>query len=185
MKSKLILSALVLCASSTVFANPNPIPKNAEGGAQMPPEMHQQRHIGRDLAMAMNKKHEFEVKGPVAQEYIELGKLQELNRHLAKDIIDVNIAMANQCGEVMPWKELVEKSAFRSYTSSRPHMPEHGPDKGYENCPKHELAKHNPHLDKNIQDGPKMEFGESLTSVAATLCRGLHPQTMPNFEMKN
>lgn len=53
----------------------------------------------------------------VSKEYVELGKLYNLNPDLAGIVIDVNIGMANQCGLTVPWQKLFEDYRFRNYSS--------------------------------------------------------------------
>ena len=203
MKSRLILSALILCASSTSFANPNPKPKNLDQGIPMPPEI-QQRHIDKDYAMAMNQKHKFDVKGSVAQEYIDIGKLLELNQQLAKDVIDANIAMANKCGEVMPWKKLVDQESFRRYTSTTFREPVTADwlrenfsrlkdvsidNPAYENVrlffyAQRVVTENTVALPEDLAveiQNPK----EALDILSESLCRDMYPPKSKNFRMEN
>lgn len=65
--------------------------------------------------VAANAKNE--PKTEVAREYVELRKLYSLSPALASTVLDVNMGMANQCGQTMSWQKLFEDTRYRNYAS--------------------------------------------------------------------
>lgn len=57
-------------------------------------------------------------KQSVAMEYIELGKLRQLNAELANAYVNLNISIASACGLTLGWQELFDDSQFRQYTQA-------------------------------------------------------------------